>query len=171
MSTRRITIPTNKASGLTARMNITTAERHAGKADEHGLWYYYELTREMMRLGVSTDSFVKAYKAHPKRRTRTGAGLGNYLGAIKRAVNKYGSVEKVDKAFTNWCRENRERKGGIADFIEWAPAGQRAKNGKKAVTPAGVVTLTTNEASSRLRKSPDVPNALIKDIVKALGLR
>ena len=168
----QISISTNKASGLTARMNITTAERHAAKSDESGLWYYYELTREMLRLGASVDPFVKAYRSHPNRKTHVGAGLGNYLGAVKRAVAKYGSVEKADAAFTAWCRDkkggNRERKGGIADFIQFAPAGQRAKNtATKTVHTA--VTITRTEGVKRLRAN-GYTTAEANRIATALGL-
>lgn len=162
MNTKESAIRTNKASGLTARQNITEAERLFAKGDNATLLAWYALFDDMNRTGATVSAYAKAYMENPKRKTATSvAQVEKYLGAIKRAVGKYGSTAKVDIEFTAWSKKNLERKGGITNFIAWAPAGQRAKS-------ADVVKPKVIEREA-MKYSVKELEAMLKFRLKAMG--
>jgi hypothetical protein len=159
------TLATNKASGLTA----WNTSRKADLLNKKGNEAFYEewclRHEDMVSRGESPARYHKFYEADPKRITDYKLkSFENTLGAITRAVRKYGSYESAKQAF---LKDTRYEYVTIGAFIAWAPAGQRAKSDSKPA-PAVAITITASEARKRLAKySPAVRD----EIIKALGLK
>ena len=78
--------------------------------------------------GRSVDPFALAQSKNPKLTTRNSASrIGECVGAIKRAVQKYGSLELALEAHEAWVVKTKYEYADMTNFIEFAPAGQRAK--------------------------------------------
>lgn len=71
-------------------------------------------------LALSTNDNITT--ALPKKQTE------ELLSAIKRCVNKYGSVSKVQSAHAKWVKQNGYAYPDASNLKKFAPAGQRAKN-------------------------------------------
>ena len=157
---------TNKASGLTAHINTTSADALEVKGERFIIDAWFMRYNDMEKRGMTPDKYAKAYRNDTKRVTDYSAStMSQYLGAIKRAVKKYGTTEKAVKAY---LVESRREYVEIFYFIKWAPAGQRAKNDTKKPAPATAITLTASEAHKRLAK---YPKAMRDDIIAELGLK
>lgn len=157
---------TNKASGLTAWNTSRKADAlHKNGAKSH--WEEWCLRHsDMVARGESPAKYHKHYASDEKRTTEWSLKTFElYLGAITRAVKKYGSYENAKKAYLD---ETRYHFIEIAKFVKWAPAGQRSKGEPVKVKPATAITLTASEARKRLAKySPAVRD----EIISALGLK
>jgi hypothetical protein len=163
--TKGNTLATNKASGLTAWNTSRKADLLNKKGNEH-FWEEWCLRHgDMVKRGDSPAKYHKFYASDTKRITDYKLkSFENTLGAITRAVRKYGSYEAAKQAF---LKDTRYEYVTIGAFITWAPAGQRAKSDSKPV-PATAITITASEARKRLAKySPAVRD----EIIKALGLK
>jgi hypothetical protein len=166
---KAIPIATNKASGLSARINIIKAESLFVKGDKCVLNGWFALWEDMNRLGVKAQPYAKAYRENEARKTDHSArSVETYLGAVNRAVKKYGSLSKMMEAYEAWVKAERYTYGEITNFIKFAPSGQRAQSVPEKVEPATAVTLTRPEADKRLNA---FPKALRDEIIKALGIK
>ena len=157
---------TNKASGLTA-WNTSRKADLLNKKGERSHWDEWCLRHsDMVARGDTPAKYFKHYESDDKRITDYKLGtFDRYLGAITRAVKKYGSYDNAHKAY---LAETNRFYIEIAKFVAWAPAGQRAKSDDKKPTPATAITITASEARKRLAKySPAVRD----EIIKALGLK
>lgn len=76
-------------------------------------------------------------------------------------------------SLVEWAQENI--KGGARACASMKHIVESRSGGKakvvEPVRPAGVITISAGDARARLRKSPNIPNVLVDEIVKALGLR
>lgn len=156
---------TNKASGLTA-WNTSRKADLLNKKGERSHWDEWCLRHsDMVARGDTPAKYFKHYESDDKRITDYKLGtFDRYLGAITRAVKKYGSYENAHKAY---LKETNRFYIEIAKFVAWAPAGQRAKSDSKP-TPATAVTLTRAEASKRLAQ---LPKAMRDEVIAMLGLK
>jgi hypothetical protein len=119
-------IPTTKASGLSARVDARKADLLEKKGETYIIDAWALRYDEMMKRGMNPTQYHKAYKNDEKRLTDYSLSVfDKYLGAIKRAVKKYGTFDNAKKAF---LLDTRKEYISIREFIAWAPAGQRAKN-------------------------------------------
>lgn len=159
-----------------AKRNIGKAEEYFALGDESNLKGWYALA--LAFAGLSAVKAAQAYIAHPDRKTKASvSSVSQYLSAINRAVAKYGTIAKADAAFVAWCADEskgrRERKGGISDFLEFAPAGQRAKSTKSTKSAPkkayNTVTITVSSSSKALRAAGLSP-AVIALVHEAYGL-
>ena len=117
---------TNKASGLSAHINTTSADSLEVKGERFIIDAWFMRYNDMSKRGMTPDKYAKAYRNDTKRVTDYSAStMSQYLGAIKRAVAKYGSTENAVKAYLN---ESQREYVEVRLFVKWAPAGQRAKN-------------------------------------------
>lgn len=90
---------------------------------------WFLLWQDKDRVGASALAYAKAYRENPKRETNhSQSTVSQYLGAIDRAVKKYGSLSKVKSEYKAWVTKNYFGNGEIATFMKWAPEGQRAKS-------------------------------------------
>jgi hypothetical protein len=117
---------TIKASGLSARsITLRNADLLEKKGERNIFDAWILRYDEMMKLGLTPSKLHKLYASDDKRLTDYSVGaFEKYLGAIKRAVSKYGSADNAVKAY---LKDSRRAYVEIAFFIQWAPAGQRAK--------------------------------------------
>jgi hypothetical protein len=163
--TKGNTLATNKASGLTA-WNTSRKADLLNKKGELSFWEEWCLRHsDMVARGDTPAKYHKHYSSDDKRITDYSLGaFDKYLGAITRAVKKYGSYESARLAYLS---ETRYMYIEIAKFVRWAPAGQRAKSDKKPA-PSVAVTLTRADAVKRLSA---YPKAMRDEIISALGLK
>jgi hypothetical protein len=143
----------------------------SAQSDANDLAYWYELTREMISKGMKNLVFAQAYQAHPKRKTKASVTTtANYVGAIRNAVNKFGSIAKADKEFTKWCEKKLERKGSARDFMVFAKSfGQRSASVAKPKVSHVAVTITWSDGYKRLRAA-GFSNAEATKTLNALGI-
>lgn len=140
---RSITISTTKASVLNAKADQLEKKGEANIFDAWCLRY-----EAMIVSGQSVQQYAKTYRNDTKRITDYSADtIEKYLGAVKRAVKKYGSTDKAKQAYLN---ETKRLYIEFRLFVAWCPAGQRAKSADKKVAPALAVTLTRAEGVKRL---------------------
>jgi len=141
---------------------------HSDASDLQG---WYALTSEMISKGMKNLVFAQNYQAHPKRKTRASVTTtANYVGAIRNAVTKFGSIANADKAFTKWCETNLERKGSARDFMVFAKSfGQRSASVAKPKVSHVAVTITWSDGYKRLR-ADGFSNAEADKALKALGI-
>ena len=143
---------------------------HSDASDLQG---WYALTSEMISKGMKNLVFAQNYQAHPKRKTKASVTTtANYVGAIRNAVTKFGSIANADKAFTKWCETNLERKGSARDFMVFAKSfGQRSASVAKPKAKAShvAVTITWSDGYKRLR-ADGFSNAEADKALKALGI-
>lgn len=120
---------TNKASGLTA-WNTSRKADLLNKKGERSHWDEWCLRHsDMVARGNTPAKYFEHYLSDEKRTTDYKLGtFDRYLGAITRAVKKYGSYENAHKAY---LKETNRYYIEIAKFVAWAPAGQRAKGAEK----------------------------------------
>lgn len=92
------------------------------------------------------------------------------LGAIRRAVQKYGSVANAKKAHASWVKQEGYKYADISNFKLFAPSGQRAKTEKKDTKQKlyETVSLNRSEANKRLAS---LPKSMRDDIIKLLGIK
>ena len=84
----------------------------------------------MVSKGFTPQKLHAEYASDGKRLTDYSLGaFEKYLSAINRAVKKYGTIEN---AKAQYLKETRRTYVEIRPFIEWAPAGQRAKSDAKS---------------------------------------
>lgn len=122
--------------------------------------------------GRSVDPFALTQSKNPKLTTRTSASrIGECVGAIKRAVAKYGSLELALEMHEAWVVKNKYEYADITNFIEFAPAGQRPKNVVVKATKTTKVSVVTHTASSANKALISYPKAMREDIIGLLGLR
>ena len=157
---------TNKASGLTAWNTSRNADA-LNKKGEKAFWEEWCLRHsDMVARGDTPAKYHKHYLADDKRITDYKLGtFDRYLGAITRAVKKYGSYENAKQAY---LKETRYHYIEIAKFCSWAPAGQRAKSADKKPAPTTAVTLTRAEAAKRLAT---LPKAMRDEVIAMLGIK
>ena len=118
--------------------------------------------------GKRVAPFATEQAVNPKLTTQNSASrIGECVGAINRAVIKYGSLELALEAHQVWAKKNYAY-ADITNFIKFAPAGQRAKNVAKKVTPSSAVTHTVASANKALSS---LPKAMRSEIIGLLGLR
>jgi hypothetical protein len=144
-------LATNKASGLTASIHLTNAKASFIAEGKNGLDAWFYLYADYKARGIrSRDKWATEYKASPHCVTSHSVStMSQYVGAIERAVKKYGTVANVRKAHAMFVKDKYEY-ADISNFVVFAPEGQRAKNTDKKVAPATAVTLTRAEGVKRL---------------------
>jgi hypothetical protein len=145
---RAITIATNKTH------NYTSARKSFGEEGKNGLDAWFFLFADWKRVGGGADAYGKAYSVDPKAPTsHSQSTVSQYLGAIDRAVKKYGSAGKARKAHEAWVVGKYDF-ADITNFKVFAPEGQRKKNNadKKSVK-VSTVTLEEKRARTALSKA------------------
>lgn len=124
---------------------------------------------DMVQRGDSVAKYHKFYLSDPNRITDYSlSSFDKYLGAINRAVRKYGSYDDAKRAYLN---ETRREYIEISKFCSWAPTGQRAKNvpkkdGKQKLYET--VSLNRAEANKRLAS---LPKSMRDEIILLLGIK
>lgn len=149
---------TNKASGLSASIHLTNAKASFIAEGKNGLDAWFFLYADYKARGIrSRDKWASDYKASPHCvATHSVSTISQYVGAIDRAVKKYGTVANALKAHAVFVKDKYEY-ADISNFIVFAPEGQRAKGvEKKAVA---VKTKTWDKA--------EYIKALTSDLVEA----
>ena len=135
-------IPTNKASGLTARNTPAIRKANTLFAGAEGNKYeaYFTLYSDWVASGVkSAQAYALALSTNdnittalPKKQTE------EVLSAIKRCVNKYGSISKVKSEHAKWCKNKKNKHTyaypDVSNLKKFAPEGQRAKNNEPKVS-------------------------------------
>lgn len=158
---------TNKASGLTAWNTSRNADA-LNKKGEKAFWDEWCLRHsDMVARGDTPAKYHKHYLADDKRITDYKLGtFDRYLGAITRAVKKYGSYENAKQAY---LKETRYHYIEIAKFCSWAPAGQRAKGVEKKAVAVKTKTWDKVEYIKALTNDlveAGMPRAMAKNIAE-----
>lgn len=99
-----------------------------------GLSAWFALWQDYNSRGIrSRDKWAEQYKASKHCNVSNAVStISQYVGAIDRAVKKYGSLAKAKREHINWVNKaDGYEFADITNFVKFAPEGQRAKNDTK----------------------------------------
>lgn len=129
-SNKGAVIATNQAGGLSASAHLNKAKALFAQEGAIGLMAWFTLwadynSRDIRAISKWAVQFRASKHCTINNSAKT---IELYVGAIDRAVKKYGSVSQAQKAHAKWLAgENGYEFGDISNFVKFAPAGQRAK--------------------------------------------
>lgn len=164
---------TNTVSARRTR-NITTASElfASSENDRYEAWFHLYL--DFVDSGIkSPATYAVGIAGNPFITTKLpSAQTEKVLGAIRRAVAKYGTINKVKVAHAKWAKENGYEYVDISNFKLFAPAGQRAKNVKKDAKQALYETVSLNRADAVKRlMAGGMKRAEANNVATLLGIK
>ena len=128
--TERNTLATNKASGLTASTHLNNAKALFAQEGATGLSAWFSLWQDYNARGIKAVSkWAEQYKLSSHCNVSNSVStISQYVGAIDRAVKKYGSLGNAKKEHMKFVNaDDGYMFADITNFVKFAPEGQRAK--------------------------------------------
>lgn len=126
---------TTQASGLSASSHLRNAKAFFIAEGGNGLAAWFSLWEDYNSRDIrAVSKWAEQYRKSPLCVvTNSVSTISQYVGAIDRAVKKYGSLNKAKKAHEKWVAGERGYEfADISNFVKFAPEGQRAKNKAKS---------------------------------------